>query len=67
MDTVKANFNNQREWRELIWKRLDSIEKNQILIREQIATLKIKAGIWGLLGGFGPAALIVILWLLKSL
>lgn len=73
-NNIQTNVNSQKEWRKLIIDWLNRIEKNQnaiadnqVKIREQIATLKVKAGIWGMIGGFGPAALIIILWLLRGL
>lgn len=44
----------------------DCLDKKVGNMRVDIATLKVKAGIWGLIGGMIPVALIVVLWLLKK-
>ncbi len=35
-------------------------------IKAQIATLKVKSGIWGMIGGAIPVAVGLAIWLLKS-
>lgn len=42
---------------EEIKRRLDKIEDLQLRTREDIAALKVKAGIWGLLGGLLPVVI----------
>jgi len=35
-------------------------------IRVEIATLKVKSGVWGAAGAMVPIAIIVILWIMKG-
>jgi len=72
--------NNDRSWQMLL-DRLDSIERNQETIwqgqttiqqcitslKVDVAQLKIKAGIWGLIGGAIPVCTAILVWLLRSL
>ena len=46
-------------------KRLDRIEDLQLKTREDIAALKVKAGIWGLLGGLLPVVLALAYMVIK--
>jgi len=64
--------NGWTEYRRLVLKELedlntavDSVRAEQTKIREEIATLKVKSGIWGLIGGAIPVAIGLALWLLK--
>ncbi len=44
----------------------EELRKIVTQVRIDVAALKIKAGIWGLLGGMVPVAVIIILWLFKG-
>ena len=50
-------------------KRLENIEKCQIEIKGDIRELKVKAGIWGLVGGCIPTAAAiligVVIWIIR--
>lgn len=45
---------------------LSDISKELTNIRVDIGMLKVKSGLWGLIGGFIPVAIAVILNLLKT-
>lgn len=45
---------------------LQDISKELTNIRVDIGMLKVKSGLWGLIGGFIPVAIAVILNLLKN-
>ena len=51
-------------------KRLSNGQKSHsellVTIRTEIATLKVRSGIWGLLGGAIPVAIGMAIWLIKS-
>lgn len=42
--------------------KLEDIHKDVINNRVEIATLKVKSGVWGILGGFIPAIGIILSW-----
>ena len=46
---------------------LDQIKREQIKIREEIAALKVKSGIWGLVGGAIPVVLGLAVYFIKSM
>tara|TARA_Y100000310_G_C20348592_1_gene653223 strand:- start:207 stop:419 length:213 start_codon:yes stop_codon:yes gene_type:complete len=46
--------------------RLEEIRKEMTRIRIEIGMLKIKAGIWGVLGGAIPVAIALGVWAIKS-
>jgi hypothetical protein len=58
-----VNSDEQFEWLRTSHERL---QEDVTKIREDVAVLKFKAGVWGLLGGSLPVAIILILWLLKE-
>ena len=47
-----------------------TIKQQQALIREEIAALKVKSQVWGLIGGAIPAAVIlavaIIIWIVRK-
>jgi len=45
---------------------VEHIKKTQNEHSVDLAMLKVRAGIWGLLGGAVPAALMLVYWMLKS-
>ena len=54
--------------------RMDAVEKNAriaaeigVKIREDISALKVKAGIWGLIGGSIPIVIGLGIWVLRRL
>ena len=51
-------------------KRLGECQKTHgellVSIRTEIATLKVKSGVWGLLGGAIPVAIGLAIWLFKN-
>ena len=62
------------EWRIYILKELKrQAEQNKQVIHKldevktDIATLKVKAGVWGLIGGMIPVVVILGIWLLKTI
>lgn len=72
--------NNQRSW-ELLLERLKNIEDQQTAslhkqemivdcissLKVDVALLKIKAGIWGLIGGAIPVCTALLIWLLRTI
>lgn len=49
---------------ESINKKLDCLDTKLQQARVDIATLKVKAGIWGLIAGLIPAIIVFIYWLI---
>jgi hypothetical protein len=49
-----------KEWREHITQRLDRIECYQITLLQEVAGLKVKAGVWGALAGLIPALVVLL-------
>ena len=47
---------------EKIVKGMDKVNDKIVLAREDIAALKIKSGVWGLMGGLIPVALTLIIY-----
>ena len=47
-------------------KAVDALEVERINVREEIAKLKVKSGIWGMIGGAIPVLIGIALWLLKG-
>lgn len=45
---------------------LNEIKKEQTAIKVEIAKLKVKAGIWGLISGAVPVAIGLGIWLIKQ-
>jgi hypothetical protein len=65
--------NTYREHREAIRTSIETLDRNyremhkvQIEHGEAIAVLKVKATVWGMLGGFVPAAVVVMVLFLKE-
>ena len=46
--------------------KLDTLHETQTNIRVDIGALKVKAGVWGALGGSIPVVIGLGLWLLRS-
>jgi len=44
--------------------RFDRLEQNQIKIREDIAALKVKSSVWGMLGGTIPVIVVLLGYLI---
>lgn len=44
----------------------EKLQEDVTVIREDVAVLKFKAGVWGLLGGAVPAAILLLLWFVKE-
>jgi len=44
---------------------LNAIKNEQAKIKEEIATLKVKSGVWGMMGGAIPVIIALVLWLMK--
>lgn len=68
-----TDTNNNRSW-EMLMDRLKGIEDNQNRLLKcvaslsvDVAQLKIKAGIWGLIGGSIPICTALLIWLLRTL
>ncbi len=62
------------EWRKFVLMELrrsnkshESADRRLDIISEDIVALKVKSGVWGLVGGMIPVALLLALWLLKGL
>ena len=58
------------EWKKLVLSKLDTldrVEENQQIIRQDIAGLKVKAGIWGLVAGSIPVIGAVLMALLTDI
>ena len=51
---------------ETIDDRLAALEEGQVLVRIDVAKLKVKAGLWGGLAGFVPAAIVVVMTLISG-
>lgn len=49
-----------------IYDKLEKIDSHIMEIKIEIATLKVKAGIWGVMGGMTPAILALIYIYLKN-
>lgn len=47
-------------------KHFENIYKAQNAIRIDIATLKVKAGVWGAIAGLIPTSCVLIYWILKG-
>ena len=66
--------NGWAEWSRFVLKELerlngcyDDINEKVGLIREEIVALKIKAGVWGLLGGMIPVAITLMIYIIIKL
>jgi hypothetical protein len=44
----------------------EKLQESVSLLREDVAALKVKAGVWGLIAGAIPAAVLIILLLIKG-
>jgi len=70
---TESNANGWTQWSKHVLLKLGELEKNMSKIYEaitelkvEIAMLKVKSGVWGLLGGLIPAAIAIIYILLKG-
>ena len=43
-----------------------TLREDQVTMKEDIAGLKIKSGIWGALGGLIPVVIVLAIWLIKT-
>ena len=71
---MSADTNGWIEYRALILSELKtlntevtSMRKEQTNIREDIAGLKVKAGVWGLIGGMIPVLLTLVVYFIKTM
>lgn len=48
------------EWRSHLTLKLDAIDEKITNVRIDVAMLKVKSGIWGILGGFIPVVIMII-------
>lgn len=46
---------------------LKDIHADLVKIHEDIASLKVKSGVWGLVGGLIPSVIVIAAWLVKML
>lgn len=70
---MTVDTNNWKEWKNYVLEKLDSLEKCSKDIDEkvddiaiEIAGLKVKSGIWGLIGGVIPVVIGLAIWFLRS-
>ena len=56
---VLAELKRHNEW-------CNELAETQTSILVQISALKVKAGIWGVIGGAVPVAIGLAIWLIKS-
>jgi hypothetical protein len=68
-----AEPNGWDQWSRHVLAKLDKLDENYCRldkrlqdIRIEVATLKVKASVWGALAGLVPAAIVVILWTVKQ-
>lgn len=69
---MTPELNGWTEYRKLVLKELEDLNKGYSdlrkevgKLREDIATLKVKSGVWGMIGGAIPVAIGIIVWFLK--
>lgn len=48
-----------------ITKKIDCLDSKLSQARIDIATLKVKAGVWGAIAGIIPASIMIIYWLIR--
>ncbi len=72
MGDITVSDNNWNEWKNLVLNelktlntRMDTTAKEIVTIREAIAGLKIKSGIWGAIAGTIPVLIALAIWVLK--
>lgn len=65
-EAIEQIINNEQEWRRHLVKEFSCVKKEQINQGKAIATLKVKSGIWGILGGSIPASIAIIWAMLRS-
>lgn len=53
-----------REWFD---RKFEDLRKEVVKVQIDVATLKVKAGIWGAVGGAIPIAIGIGIWLLEKL
>lgn len=53
---------NERQW---IQGEFDSLRSEQTKVLVEIATLKVKAGIWGLIGAAIPVCLLIVITMIR--
>lgn len=54
------------KWREQLNFKLDTIDEKITNVRIDVAMLKVKSGIWGMLGGFIPVIIMIIIEVYKK-
>jgi len=71
---MESNDNGWKEYKQLVMAELkrfnsyqEKLDKKLDKIIVDIATLKVKSGIWGFLGGALPVLIIVLVWIVRSL
>jgi hypothetical protein len=45
---------------------LEAVNKEIVSVRVELATLKVKSGLWGMTGAAVPIALMVLMYMLKA-
>ena len=58
---------NWGEWKAHVLKKLDDLQERQIQMHADISALKVKAGIWGVLGGLIPSVIAIGVILIRSM
>lgn len=74
MAQIENGNNNWKEYKKLVMSELkrfndyqEKLDKKLDKIIVDIATLKVKSGIWGFLGGALSVLIIILVWLMKGL
>jgi hypothetical protein len=66
-EAIEKLIDNEKEWRRHLVKEIQVVKTVQTNQGQAIATLKVKSGIWGIIGGSIPASAIIIIAYLKSI
>lgn len=73
MPMGNSGSNGWIEYRKLVLKELEDLSRavaeirtEQTKIREAIAGLNVKSGVWGLVGGAIPVSIGIAVWLIKG-
>lgn len=65
-DITRYGQNSEKEWREFILVELRGLSEKQQNIRVDVAMLKVKAGVWGAIAGAIPAAVMLVVMLIRG-
>lgn len=67
---LKQIVENEQEWRRWCVENISQIRKDQTThaaeTRVEIAQLKLKSGVWGIIGGLLPATVAFIYWAINK-